>query len=326
MPLQNPKEVLVLTILKICLASGLLYWLAHEYQLALSSVSDAFFTWSQGVILLSLLGHFSCQIFRWLLLLRLQEIQLSWAVGTRLFFIGQFFLITSLGAVGGEVARGYYVIKHSGSAKLAGASTVVADRMIGLFTYLLIGGISFLVLWGGGGLPESLLGMGWVILSLLLGMVLLFLLAGSSIGQRLLHALLPNSWCELLQRILKAFHPAQKSVQWAMGLSLLANFWHLLAFMAAGRALNVPLGWGDVFLALPLVVLANSLPLPLGGLGAGETAAQLLLMQLGVPNGAMIMLFMRITQWSLLVPLGLFCYLTERDPSGMAVKREPNLD
>lgn len=313
-----------MTILKICFATGLLYWLAHEYQLALSSVSDAFFTWSQGVILLSLLGHFYCQIHRWLLLLRVQEIRLSWAVGTRLFFIGQFFLITSLGAVGGEVARGYYVVKHSGTAKLAGASTVLVDRMIGLFTYLLIGAISFLGLWGWGGLPEGLLGFGLVILLILVGMALFFLLPGSVIGQRLLHVLLPTAWREILQRIVEAYHPAQKSVKLAMGLSLLANFWHLLAFMAASWALDVPLGWGDLFLVMPLVVLANSLPLPLGGLGAGETAAQLLLMQLGVPNGAMIMLFMRITQWSLLMPLGLFCFLTERDPGGTSVKREPN--
>ncbi|MBF0127767.1 MAG: hypothetical protein HQM02_11220, partial [Magnetococcales bacterium] len=58
---------------------------------------------------------------------------------------------------------------------------------------------------------------------------------------------------------------------------------------------------------------SGTLPMPLGGLGVGETAAQLLLSPLGVPNGALLMLMIRVTNWMLMLPPGAYCYLTEKD-------------
>lgn len=302
----------IVQILKIFLAVGLLYWLVDSEQLHFSVLSEVGLSWEFGGVLLLLLGNFWGQIQRWLLLLRMQEIRLSFFIGLRLFLIGQFFFITSLGSLGGEVARGYYVARHSGSAKLAGASTVLADRLMGLFTYLMVGGAAclFHLLWGDA--AAVLLRFGMVILVLLVAMVLFFLLLWSGWGQKVLFGFLSVQWQERIQQILAAYRLDSGATFAALVYSLLTSLLYLLTFMVASRVLQIPLGWGDLFLSVPLVALMNALPLPLGGLGVGETTLQLLLSQVGLQNGAMIMLLIRVTQWSLVLPFGLYFYLNEK--------------
>ena len=47
-------------------------------------------------------------------------------------------------------------------------------------------------------------------------------------------------------------------------------------------------------LAVPLIVVANSLPISPGGLGVGEAVGSQLFAEFGLPNGALIVLIVRL--------------------------------
>ncbi|KWT78812.1 lysylphosphatidylglycerol synthase transmembrane domain-containing protein [Candidatus Magnetominusculus xianensis] len=300
-------------IVKYLLSIGLVYWLVRSDQLQISSLRSHLFSSGHLWVLLLLLGNFFGQIHRWWTLLRLQEIEIPFVTMIRMGYIGQFFCITSIGSIAGEAARGFYVLKYSGTAKLAAVSTVVMDRVLGLFTYLLLGGI-FTLFWLGWGEPSEVLARyGAVTLLAVGGMVLLFVLVWSPVVQRVLFDRLPVGWADVLRQIMVAYRPGRAGVWLVVGTSLLTSLTHLLAFMMASRVLGLGLGWDALFMTLPLVVLSGTLPMPLGGLGVGETAAQLLLSPLGVPNGALLMLMIRVTNWMLMLPPGAYCYLTEKD-------------
>ncbi|MBF0429321.1 MAG: flippase-like domain-containing protein, partial [Magnetococcales bacterium] len=193
--------------IKIVLAGGLLVWLFNSMQWPFTLLLDAFFSFDYFWVVLLILAHIIGQILRWLLLLQMQGVRLSFTIGMRLFLIGQFFLITSLGMVGGEAVRGYYVIQYSGSAKWAGASTVVVDRIIGLFTYLLVWGGSCLWLLAWGTPSLELLRFWWVVLLLTMGIVMFFIVLWSAVGQRVLFGFLPSRWRDGLQQVVTAYRP-----------------------------------------------------------------------------------------------------------------------
>ncbi|MBF0127289.1 MAG: flippase-like domain-containing protein, partial [Magnetococcales bacterium] len=222
-------------IVKYLLSIGLVYWLVRSDQLQISSLRSHLFSSGHLWVLLLLLGNFFGQIHRWWTLLRLQEIEIPFVTMIRMGYIGQFFCITSIGSIAGEAARGFYVLKYSGTAKLAAVSTVVMDRVLGLFTYLLLGGI-FTLFWLGWGEPSEVLARyGAVTLLAVGGMVLLFVLVWSPVVQRVLFDRLPVGWADVLRQIMVAYRPGRAGVWLVVGTSLLTSLTHLLAFMMASR-------------------------------------------------------------------------------------------
>ncbi|MBF0296298.1 MAG: flippase-like domain-containing protein [Magnetococcales bacterium] len=299
-------------VLKFILAAGLLYWLFQGDQLHLERLGDRLFTTGHLWVMLLCCASYLGQTLRWWSLLRVQGIEVRFLTLLRLFFIGQFFFLTSLGSVAGETAKGYYVLGHVGEARVAGVSTVLVDPLLGLGAYFLIGGLATLFRIATGVASEVEIWLGSVLLLILAAMAGGVLLVGSSRVRRMVLARLPATWRDRLLPVLDAYHPCRGGMPKVILIALLTSFIYFLAFKMAGHAMDMSVGWDCLFVALPLLMIAFVIPMPLGSLGVGESAAQLLLQQWGIPNGAMIMLLLRVTKWMLLLPPGLYCYLSER--------------
>ncbi|MBF0180813.1 MAG: flippase-like domain-containing protein [Magnetococcales bacterium] len=299
-------------ILKFILAAGLLYWLFHDEQLHLDLLGGRLFSTGHLWVMLLYCANYVGQTLRWWSLLRVQGIEVRFSIMLRLFFIGQFFFLTSLGSVAGEAARGYYVLAHVGESRVAGLSTVLVDRVLGLTSYFVIGGLATLFRLGMGVATEVEVRLGAVLLLILAVMVGGFWLVGSSWAKRAVLARLPAAWRERVLPVVEAYHFHRGEMPKVILITFITTFTFFLVFKVAADTMGMPLGWDCLFVSLPLLMIAFVIPMPLGSLGVGETAAQLLLQQWGIPNGAMIMLMLRVTQWMLLLPPGLYCYLSER--------------
>lgn len=100
-----------------------------------------------------------------------------------------------------------------------------------------------------------------------------------------------------------------------VGMGVLTQACMLLAIWLATRATGVPAVSGQVLLAAPLALLANVLPLPAGGLGAGEVAYAEILGLLPGPSGAAVeggalaFLFFRFLLVAMQFCIGLPAYL-----------------
>ncbi len=74
---------------------------------------------------------------RFLFILKSHDIELSYREAYYLVMIGMFFNLFLPSAVGGDVAKAYYVSKHSGK-KVEAMSSVVQDRMMGFLALITI--------------------------------------------------------------------------------------------------------------------------------------------------------------------------------------------
>jgi glycosyltransferase 2 family protein len=301
----------MLNFLKLIIAALLIYWLVDSNQLDFSAISDGFFSLGQLLVTTVLLLSFASQGFRWAAVLKMHQIRIPLKDVLRIFWIGQFFFMTTLGSAGGEAARTYYISRYSGGRTVAAISTAFIDRLLGLYTFTILGSTAFLTLsWQA---PQSLgvQQMGWAALLLFFSISGFFLLLYQPKLRQWIVNYLPELW---QQRIGGFFSQGEQSIKQILQLlfiSIGTNITFIMAFKLASDILNAQLGWLAIFMITPLVVIANSLPISFGGLGVGEAAAQTLMAQVGINNGAEIVLLIRATQWVTILPIGLFFYLVE---------------
>jgi uncharacterized protein (TIRG00374 family) len=127
---------------------GLIYWLirtekitAAPFILMLKTpwlIPFAFGT----VFLLILINN-----YRWQLLLEGQSIPTHVKQTLPLTFIGLFFNLAMPGSVGGDVMKAYFIAKEQPGTKLRAATTVLMDRIVGLYAMSVLALFSVLLNW-----------------------------------------------------------------------------------------------------------------------------------------------------------------------------------
>ena len=304
---------LLLQILKILVAAGLITWLVLSGRLDFSLLAGnlASLLSLGGVVLIAL--NFGLAALRWHWLLSLQGGAFPFLRVLRWSWIGEFFAIVSPGSAGADLARGYYAFTNAPGARTGALSSILLDRLIGLGSMLFLALISFAVLLAGDAPPPAgVVAIGWASVAGLFGLVLGF--AGLSLPavRRLALRLAPGSLARPLEAMAQAYLAGKPVIIRAALLSVLAQLFLLAPFLLAGALLGMELGWQAVFLVVPLIFVANMVPLSPGGIGIGETAAAFLFAQFGFSDGAAVMMVVRI--WLAVVQgIGGLIYLAHRD-------------
>jgi uncharacterized protein (TIRG00374 family) len=134
------KKKTVVTLVQIVVTLAILVWLLRDGQKdrqILDALAHARLPW-----LLAAFGCFglviSAGLTRWKILLRVQDIHLSWGRLAALFMIGVLFNPFMPGGTGGDVAKIFYLLKETPGRKPAAMLAVLMDRLIGLFGLILI--------------------------------------------------------------------------------------------------------------------------------------------------------------------------------------------
>ncbi|MBF0195482.1 MAG: flippase-like domain-containing protein [Magnetococcales bacterium] len=284
-------------------------------QLDFWAISESLFSSGHFFLAVVLVLGFAAQVVRWAQILAVHNIKIAFKDITRVFLIGQFFFMTSLGMAGGEVARGYYIKTYAGKNSVAAISTVFVDRLLGLYTFTFLGTLAFFTIWLQTDPPTGVLQMGVVAILLFIAISTFFLLYYMpKIRNRVLRYM-PDLWQAKLSGIFTHSDRNLAQLPRLFIVSIASNIIMIAVFKLACGLLNSQISWQAAFLITPLVILANSLPISFGGIGVGEATAQALLTQIGVDNGAVIMLFIRVTQWLTILPLGAYFYMVETKKS-----------
>jgi glycosyltransferase 2 family protein len=284
-------------------------------QLDFSGFGDSFFSFEHLFMAVVLLLGFGAQIVRWAQILVVHNIPIAFRDLTRVFLIGQFFFMTSLGMAGGEVARGYYIRPYAGEKSVAAISTVLVDRLLGLYTFTFLGSVAFISIWWQTEPPMGVVHMGIVAIVLFFAISIFFILLYLPQLRNLVLTHLPESWQTKLAGIFTHSDRNVGQLPRLFLISIASNIIMIAAFKFASELLNAQLGWQGAFLITPLVILANSLPISFGGIGVGEATSQALMAQIGIDNGAAVMLLIRVTQWLTILPLGAYFYMVEAKKS-----------
>ncbi len=268
-------------MLQIAATIGLL-WLVfrdpHKQQALFDSIKQADWRWLVGGI--AAYGAFELLAgLRWQILLRVQGIHISWSRLYGLLMVGLFFSLFIPGGTGGDIVKGYYLLKEAPMGrKTAAAMSVVMDRLLGLVGItLLTVGITY---WRWDWLTTDAMSRNYIItgLSLLGAAVFGMLLAGVIAGMRVVHRLpekMPGrTFLASLAGAYALYGRAWMSTLAALVISMVAHGMHYTTFAFATQSIaesgpRTPTIL-EVYSAIPVIETVAALPITPGGLGTRE--------------------------------------------------------
>jgi len=304
--------------LKLLCAVGLLTWLASSGRLNISLFAAVLRPWELGALTAITFAWMAILGFRWWWLLRIQQLREPLGTVLALTWAGYFAAQVLPGGASGDLAKGYLILRRQPHARSRAFSTVLADRAIGLHSLLLLGALAFAWLLAHGVTEPAVLAMAASTVLMLLGITF----GGAALlfapSRKALLRILPGSWREAWDQSFQFYCLRKVDLLGCYVLSLISSSLTVASFGLAGWALGHEVAWGATFLAGPLVVVANCLPLTPGGIGLAEVVSSGLFGGLGAPWGAEIMLMVRLCGVAVSLPGSLSLF-------GLGVSRKRSL-
>jgi uncharacterized protein (TIRG00374 family) len=267
-------------LLKLTAGAAIVAWLVGSGRLDLTVVSRALSNWPQLLLLLAILyAAVGITSWRWRILLRAQRISVGLGECFSVSMIGLVLGLGTPAGAGGDVARIYFVQRHADRKMGAVISTVVLDRLLGLLSLLLLGGIALVMNRGLVLESPALLRLGSVVgVAIVAGFAFLVgaicLSAPASMRLQRLAARVP-----ILRPIVPfadavaAYRDAPLAIVAALLLSLLSQAaicasFALILHVMGSRAMSV----SALFTTVPAALIATVMPLTPASIGVGQIA------------------------------------------------------
>jgi hypothetical protein len=270
-----------LWVLQISITVGLLWWVFRDpakQQMLRDAVQQADWRWLVAGV--AAYGVFELLAgVRWQILLRVQGIRISWWRMYGLLMVGLFFSLFIPGGTGGDLVKGYYLLKEAPvGRKTSAALSVVMDRLLGLIGVALLTGTITAVRWDwltSDPYARNYIFTGLGVLGVSIGAMLL---AGAISALRLVHRLperLPGrNFLATLTGAYALYGKAWLPTLAAVAISVVAHAAHYTTFWCTARSLELS---GprkpdaiELFSALPIIETVAALPITPGGLGTRE--------------------------------------------------------
>jgi len=260
--------------LKLVVSLGLIYYLAsgmnwQELGAIFKQIAVPFFALAVFFFLLSnLLGS-----LQWYLLLRAQDIRISFRQALVFYFVGVFFNNVLLGNIGGDAMRIYDIRRLSGQSS-GGVAATMMDRFIGLFSTCSLALAAYPLIVGStskSSLLVSVLVPVWLALIAVLAMGLSRRIGG--LIERQLTRLLPAAIGNLLSSLRRSVVVYRDRVPLLAGIwliSMCVQFCRILVYWSAGMAIGMAPGLLYFVCFQPIAAVIASLPISIGGLGVRE--------------------------------------------------------
>jgi uncharacterized protein (TIRG00374 family) len=236
----------------------------------------------------SLLQFMACG--RWYWLLRSAGVPIRLRTTVRLHMMGLFFSGFLPGGTGGDLVKGYYLMKGRTKAEGAAAlGTLVVDRIVGLFGLIGVAAIATLAsipVWRDAPLLAA---QSTFILAIALGALVVTLgylspwnplafLFKTGAGKQ-------KGFLAELAGALTAFRKTPGVFLGAIAISMGVHFCLIVIYALCARALDVDLPFRLHAYVGPVLTFVNGIPISPAGLGVGEAAGRVLYKAVGATHG-----------------------------------------
>ena len=221
---------------------------------------------------------------------------------TALTWLGYFTALVLPGAASADLARSYLMVRRQPAARARAFSTILVDRFVGLYSLVVVGGFAAMAVLRTGQTNPVVRSMTGAVLLLFVGMTVMAAAPLSRTCRRYLLRVLPAKWREAWDESFDLYRADKTGLLVCCMLAVASSSLTFASFSIAASLLGEALTWQSSFLAGPLIVLANCLPVTPGGIGLGETAASELFAGLGSLHGAEAMVLLRLSGMLLSLP------------------------
>ena len=268
----------LLPVIQILITVGLLYWIFRDHDQNVKMVaaiekakSDGGLWWFiPGIVALGI--ALLLQTWRWVILLRVQEITISYSRALRIMLSGIFFNLFLLGSTGGDVIKIFFIMRETPDKKAGALLSVFIDRVVGVLALAAVSTVVILLRWHD---LITFAPIGVLTVAIILGGSLGFISAAWIVDRLNLTSKLPQ-WLPMHAKIAEAasafsqYAKAGGSVARAFLVSIPAHLLLFSTFYFAAKAFNAGLSLLNVFCVMPIVSTVTALPISLGGAGVRE--------------------------------------------------------
>lgn len=294
------KKILII-LLKILVSASLIFLLLQQKDISLNDIAVQFKTADATWILIGILLFTLSSIlgsFQWYLLLRARGISLPYRRAVSYYYVGLFFNNFLLGYVAGDAFRIYDISKSGGNSTDA-VSTVFIDRFIGFIVLTTLALLASLLWLRHIASTITLLMICLIFIGWAFAILLLFNQKLAKKFKWLFQFFLSENFFAKLKEIYQsanAFRHQKKLLLITALISIFIQGLRILVHYTAARAAHVNhIDLFYFFMFIPIVALAVSFPISIGGFGIREQAAVNLFCLPGVggsPEGITSMEFM----------------------------------
>lgn len=266
-------------LIKVAVAVALIWWLSTSGRFDWDMLSGVLSSWYVVLLLVLVFANLLLNSIRWHIILKALGIQQGFYDSFRLNLMGIFFNYFMPGGVGGDIVKGYYIVKNNPDKRTYSAASILHDRLIGIASMALMALIALALNpeklkadWALQSIALSLLGI-------FVGFVLLCILSSSS---RIISFLEGWSLFKALNikgiplKIIKSFHLLGNSWGTILSSFVLSLFSQtaliLVVYFTSTLVLGVPLSLSIVYFAVPLGMIVSAAPIAPAGIGVGQVA------------------------------------------------------
>jgi glycosyltransferase 2 family protein len=266
-------------LLKIAFAGAIIYWLLTSGKLDFSQLKFLYRPEIFAGALAILIVNTAIASERWRHILKAQGFRMGFWETLRLSYIGAFFNFVIPGGVGGDVVKSFYVAKDNPTARLKSVVTIAMDRLLGLFSMLVMA-IAVMV-WDFKQVSqqEQLL----LLLKFLVLIFVVFCLFWAVVFSRRVyrHGRIISFLSKLpagkkLGSIYTSFSEygaIKKAFFKSIFISFLAQFVLVGFFIYVGEIVGMgDVPWSVYFFVVPVGFMVNAIPITPAGVGVGQAA------------------------------------------------------
>ena len=225
---------------------------------------------------------------KWYLLLRNEGRYIRFASLLKTYLIANFLNLFMPGVIGGDAYRAMRTRRQTGGIAQA-LPSIVLDRITGtlaLFAVGLMGLTAFLA-------PQYL---GLVAAAGVLALMLGYALVRGPL-RRLCERAKPDAWFglpRLAKGVVAALDPTA-ALLWVIVIALVFQFNTVLINWLYGVLIGIDVPFSKLLLIVPIVYLAEAVPISIGGLGVREGTFTVMFVQLGLPAEQGLMLGLTVS-------------------------------
>ena len=286
------------TVLKLLVTGGLVYYLLR--YLDIGALGAAFLSVTPSLYVIAIVCFVVSNLLgavQWFLLLRAQNLTVSFRQALIFYHVGVFFNNVLPGNIGGDALRIYDIRRLTGESS-GGIAATVMDRFIGLFSTSTLALLAFLFIFeldAVGTLIDAPTGAHlaqlWVpaLAAVWLGLVgILSVGLSRRLGQLAdvtVLRLLPERLRQLVNHLHNTVSVYRRRLPLLLGIwiiSIAVQFSRILVYYAAGLALGIQVGLVYFVCYQPVAAILAALPISIGGLGVREGVLVTLFGGLGV--------------------------------------------
>lgn len=252
---------------------GLLFWLMRHEIYRICSIIAAGNIKLIFVALLILMTNSVMLAHRLKVIFRGEDLKLTFREALQLTYIGYFFNNFMPSAVGGDIVKAHYA-SCANKMRLKTYASVFMDRIIGLYTFLLIAAVALIIGWDN---PHVVTVKYMVFILVIVGATGFIMVVDKRIArliEKFFTQLKMFSIGEKLKSVYNIVHDYRNRLMVVLEAAVVSVVSQLLYFSGVYLlfvSLGTKVGLGNVFLIMPIVSFAAMIP-SLGGLGVREGA------------------------------------------------------